>query len=483
MKKLAIFIAALLIFSAGAFADDLPRIAVYVTGDVSDNEKKALGTRMLASLVNSKRYKGIERSKSFLAEIDKEQEKQRSGEIDDSQISKLGKQFGVKFVCIADITNVLGAFQISARIVDVETAEVAFIGESYSALKNVIDLVAVCDQVVKNMFGEEVKPAVKSKAEPNAPKPEPKPEPPKTYTVAAAANPPNGGTVSLSPNYASYHAGTHLTVTATPRAGYTFAGWSERPASESSIITITVEDNLTLTANFQRVPAPEAPTAAQLKLEPKPKPEPKEKPEFRFSAGGGLFFANGSGGGMKWENSGEIVAMPYTTGGAYLFFDAEYAEAFAGFLAGGGKWKSGDANPPRENSLPDMSRTCVSIGAFAKYPVAVSWIVKAFPLLGFEYEASISGKLKSGANETAFDGGDGRPNAGALSAAWFKLGGGADFGLSQNLYLRAEILYGWRTANAYEKDLAKDEEIVSGKKLGPHTANGLTIKAGAGVKF
>jgi len=167
----------------------LPKIAVYVTGDMPDNEKKALGTRMLASLVNSGRYKGIERSKSFLAEVEKEQEKQRSGEIDDSQISALGRQFGVKFVCIADITPVLGAFQVSARIVDVETAEVVFIGESYSALKNVLDLVSVCDQVVKNMFGGDAtsirksdakgdtaairKPAFKPEINP-APKPEPK---------------------------------------------------------------------------------------------------------------------------------------------------------------------------------------------------------------------------------------------------------------------------------------------------------------------
>ena len=173
MKKHLFFLFTAL-FCAAAFAQDLPRIAVYVTGNVGDDEKKALGTRMLASLINSKRYKGIERSNSFLAEIEKEQEKQRSGAIDDGQISELGKQFGVKFVCIADITPVLGAFQISARIVDVETAEVAFIGESYSALKNVIDLVKVSDQVVKNMFGEEAKSTLAPKQEPKQ-EPEPKP--------------------------------------------------------------------------------------------------------------------------------------------------------------------------------------------------------------------------------------------------------------------------------------------------------------------
>jgi len=154
MKKLLFFIF-IVLFCAGAFAQESPKIAVYVTGDVPNNEKEALGTRILTSLVNSGRYIAIERSKAFLAEIEKEHVKQRSGDIDDSQISALGKQFGVKFVCIAAITPAFDAFQVSARIVNVETAVVVFIGESASPLKTLEDLALVSDQVVKNMFGSQ----------------------------------------------------------------------------------------------------------------------------------------------------------------------------------------------------------------------------------------------------------------------------------------------------------------------------------------
>jgi len=154
MKKFAIIIAALFLFSAATLAQDLPNIAVYVTGNVGDDEKKALGTHILASLVNSGRYKGIERSSSFLAEIDREMIRQRSGAIDDSQISELGKQFGVRFICIADITPAYGGFQVSARVVNVETAEVALIGQATSPLKTIDDLTAVSNKVVRKMFGE-----------------------------------------------------------------------------------------------------------------------------------------------------------------------------------------------------------------------------------------------------------------------------------------------------------------------------------------
>jgi len=181
VKKTLIII---LTLCAVVSAQSLPRIAVYVTGDVPDNERKALGTRMLASLINSGRYKGIERSNSFLAEVEKEQVKQRSGEIDDSQISALGKQFGVKFVCIADITPAFGAFQVSARIVNVETAEVEFIGDAASPLKTMDDLAQVSNQVVQNMFGEQT-----AKLEP-APEPEPAAqEPPPAAASPVTAKP------------------------------------------------------------------------------------------------------------------------------------------------------------------------------------------------------------------------------------------------------------------------------------------------------
>ena len=357
MKRLALLIVAL--FCVSALADDLPRIAVYVTGDVRENEKKALGTRMLASLVNSGRYKGIERSNSFLAEIEKEQVKQMSGDIDDSQISALGKQFGVKFVCIADITPAYGSFQVSARIINVETAEVDFIGDATSKLKTIDDLTQVSVEVVRKMFGED-----------------------------AVAAPRKSG----------------------------------------------------------------------------------------LSAGGGLFFTSDFGGGVKWGR--EQLAMPYVGGGAYLFFDAVYGEAFAGGFAGVGKWASDYAEAG--NPLPNYAqRICLNAGAFGKYPFDLGRVT-AFPLLGLDYEMSVSAKVNlANGNEYYFDGGNGHHAANALSALWVKFGGGADFAFGQTLYLRGELLYGVRLM-AYDAEV-EDASIRSGGTTLP--GHGLTFKVGAGVKF
>jgi curli biogenesis system outer membrane secretion channel CsgG len=135
-----------------------PPIAVYVTGDsIPKTTKDALSTFLLDALVNSGNYRTIERSETFLAEIDREQVKQRDGSVDDAQISQIGKQAGVRFVCVANITSTLGSYQVSARVIDVETADVSASGVSSSPLESLTDLKQVSAAVVYKMLGVRIK--------------------------------------------------------------------------------------------------------------------------------------------------------------------------------------------------------------------------------------------------------------------------------------------------------------------------------------
>jgi len=145
------------LFSASAFAQSvgLPKIAVYVTGDLGESEKRALGTEMLSALVKSGRYVAVERSAAFVAEIEKEHVTQRSGAIDDSQISALGKQFGARYICAADVAAAFGSHQMSARVLDVETAEVVLIGKAAGTLNSMKALESISAAVVDNMFASD----------------------------------------------------------------------------------------------------------------------------------------------------------------------------------------------------------------------------------------------------------------------------------------------------------------------------------------
>jgi hypothetical protein len=139
-----------------------PRIAVYVTGAATDNERKALGARLLAALLNSGKYNGIAMSGSFAAEMDKEHQKLRGAAIDDVKACELGRRFAAEFVCVADITPVFGAYQITARIVNAETARIAHISTAESPLKTIDDLAKVSEQIAGNLLGAQSAPAAQA---------------------------------------------------------------------------------------------------------------------------------------------------------------------------------------------------------------------------------------------------------------------------------------------------------------------------------
>jgi uncharacterized repeat protein (TIGR02543 family) len=82
-----------------------------------------------------------------------------------------------------------------------------------------------------------------------------------TYTVSVAADPAEGGTVSKSPDQATYASGDQVILTATPAGDYLFVGWYDGnlKVSSSASYTCTVSANKTFTAKFatNNLPAPQ----------------------------------------------------------------------------------------------------------------------------------------------------------------------------------------------------------------------------------
>jgi hypothetical protein len=72
------------------------------------------------------------------------------------------------------------------------------------------------------------------------------------YTLATAVNPAGGGTVI--PASGTYLAGSQIQVTATPNADYTFATWSGDASGTNPTVTLTMDSNKSITANFTYVP-------------------------------------------------------------------------------------------------------------------------------------------------------------------------------------------------------------------------------------
>lgn len=202
-------------------------------------------------------------------------------------------------------------------------------------------------------------------------------------------------------------------------------------------------------------------------------PEPPKKPRMTISGGGGAFFACDFGGGLRWDG-GEQLTMPYYGGGAYLFIDMTYMEAFAGYSGGTGKWRSASASNPAD--LPDMRRSYVNIGMFLKYPFNVRNLT-VFPLFGVDGGLSASGKLIYGDKEE-------KTLNRATTAAWTMFGAGVDCDRGGRTYWRAELTYGWRMANKYEEKARSEAESVSNPQgVETKLGHGLSLKAGLGVRL
>jgi len=124
-----------------------PKVSVYVSeqSGYSDDVKNALRVATMNVLVRGGKYEIVDRS----SVIDEELSKQASGAVDDDQMVAFGRQAGAKYVCVSDITS-LGSYyvparydsqgrmisqgysvhphQVSARIIDVETAQLVGLG-------------------------------------------------------------------------------------------------------------------------------------------------------------------------------------------------------------------------------------------------------------------------------------------------------------------------------------------------------------------
>ena len=149
MKKLLIIFLSALSLTAVA----QQKVAVYVTGEQS-GINKVLGDQLVAAFAKSGQYTAVERTASFLSELSKEQGYQRSGSVSDSEIARLGEQFGVNYVCVVDISDVFEKKYISARLIDVLTAEIVNTANESSQLNSMEELIRVSNVLKSQLFND-----------------------------------------------------------------------------------------------------------------------------------------------------------------------------------------------------------------------------------------------------------------------------------------------------------------------------------------
>jgi hypothetical protein len=152
MKKILILMLA--VMSAGIVWGQTKQqnVAVYVTGEEEKGLNEYVGAYLVDAITHNSGYTAVERTAEFLKALDKEHEYQRTGNVDDAQIAKLGKQFGTKLVCVVKIGKIGNKQFVQARLLDVETATVRNSTKPFTF--SLDDLESVCVSVATQLLTE-----------------------------------------------------------------------------------------------------------------------------------------------------------------------------------------------------------------------------------------------------------------------------------------------------------------------------------------
>ncbi|MEN3013418.1 MAG: InlB B-repeat-containing protein [Endomicrobiia bacterium] len=92
-----------------------------------------------------------------------------------------------------------------------------------------------------------------------------------TYTLTITIQPPDGGEVEKTPDLVSYQEGTSVTLQAISATGYVFVNWTgDIPTNlqNQNPVTITMNSNKQITANFQEIPQGATYYSLEIYIEP-----------------------------------------------------------------------------------------------------------------------------------------------------------------------------------------------------------------------
>lgn len=159
MKRIVFVMAAMLsLFGNIATAQPVKqKVAVYVTGDANAGYKKVVGSKLVTGITRSENYAAVERTADFLAEMAKEQDYQMSGAVSDNQIARLGQQFGVRYVVVADISEVFESMFVSARMIDVQTGQITAATEASGNVNSIDGLTELSEMVIAELVDVDIR--------------------------------------------------------------------------------------------------------------------------------------------------------------------------------------------------------------------------------------------------------------------------------------------------------------------------------------
>ncbi|MDA3940650.1 MAG: hypothetical protein PF693_15300 [Spirochaetia bacterium] len=199
-----------------------------------------------------------------------------------------------------------------------------------------------------------------------------------------------------------------------------------------------------------------------------------------MSAGGGATF-DYSSSTMKADVTGYEMSMnqAYQVLGFGAFFDATYLQIGLDYgLVAAGKMTLKVTGSPDVSEDLKGSITFLNFKVFGKYPIDMGSFV-LFPIAGIEQRVNLTYKDENGVDLKKDMTDDEKEH---INETWIKMGVGADFPLSEGLYLRPITLLGYKIQSKMEKDLV-DYYMDMGADSASWNTFGFEFSLNLGYKF
>lgn len=134
-------------------------VAVYLTGDQPENVKTIIGSKMVYYITQSDDFSAIERTSDFLEALSSERDYAVSGEVSNSQIVKLGQQFGARYVAVINATDAFGELYITSRLINVETNGIDASYDAYGTANSISELSEMASKLADGLLFEPIRKA------------------------------------------------------------------------------------------------------------------------------------------------------------------------------------------------------------------------------------------------------------------------------------------------------------------------------------
>ncbi|MBR0296689.1 MAG: hypothetical protein IJQ95_04790 [Paludibacteraceae bacterium] len=116
-------------------------------------EKAMIRGEMRKALVQMDGYEAF--SRSDIDQMMNEQGFQRSGNVSEATIHKLGEMTGADYICVTTITKASGEFYLEAYLIDIETGQMSSPASQYGELVNgkFSNILPVCKALSMELLG------------------------------------------------------------------------------------------------------------------------------------------------------------------------------------------------------------------------------------------------------------------------------------------------------------------------------------------